>query len=144
MTTHWIWQGLYLLAFAVTLALALLFFITGRPGAALLFLTFSFFVGLNFTMARAYVEVDGDNIFIHGPPFGDYVIQWDEVNQVETNDIGYVFRGRNKALSFRIQQGTRKAADLRKKVSEELARRGIDVQRTTRTPSVMPKNVRVG
>jgi hypothetical protein len=143
MTTHWIWQGLYLLGFVVSLIVALGLFVAARTGGALLFLTFSFFIGLNFTMARAYVEVDSDQIFIHGPPFGDYLMRWDDVQRVESNGLGYRFHGDNQALGFRIQKGTHKAGDLRRKISAELTRRGIELQRTTRTPTGRQKNVRV-
>src|SRR5258706_2423021 len=142
MTVHWLWKAIYVLGLVFFLSLALLSVFMNQLGSALVFLGFSALMVLALVLARSYVEVDDDKLFVFGPPFGKYILHWDEIISVETNGIGYVFRGDDKALGFNTMLG-QKATDVRKAIDEQIARRKITVARVKQTPTVMPKNVRV-
>ena len=92
---------------------------------------------------RSYVEVDRDQILISSPPFGKYLIRWDEIDSVETNGLGYVFRGNGKSLSFNTFMGNSKARNVRDKIREEISGRNIAVKQVVFTPASRQKNTKV-
>ena len=142
MTVHWLWKAVYILGLVLFLALALLSVSQSQVGPALLFLGFGVLTAFALILARSYVEVDGDKILLYSSPFDKYLIRWDEISTVETNGIGYVFRGNDKALGFNAMMG-RKTGNIRVVINEQITRWNIAVTRVRQTPSVMPKNTRV-
>ncbi len=142
MTVHWLWKAIYVLGLVLFLGLTLVSLLNRQSGPAIFFLGFSVLMVLAMILARSYVEVDHDKILVYGPPLGKYMIRWDEISSVETNGVGYVFRGNDKALGFNTMMGN-KAVSIHEAIGEQVARRGIEVTRVRRIPSTMPKNTKI-
>jgi len=142
MPVHWIWQVIYVFLFLTSIVMAVLLLMKGQT-FAILFLVFSMVVGFLIKMAQSFVEADDERICVYSPPFGKYAIRWDETRTVETNGIGFVFRGEGKALGFNTTMGNSSAGRLREFIEKQTASKGIEVKHVKFVPRVKPTNTRV-
>lgn len=143
MRVHWIWKGVYLFGILFNAFFIFLCLIAGQIIPSVFFILLALVFAFTLIMAQSYVEVDDVKVFIHGSPFGNYAISWNEIQAVETNGVGFVFRRGDKALGFNTLLGDGKVPALVDLVEAEIALRNISVERVAATPATMPKNTKI-
>jgi hypothetical protein len=142
MKVHLLWRILYIVGIVMSVFFAIIFLLTGRWLLGGFFVVVALFSTYTLILAQSYVAVDNERLFVHAPPHGDYQIRWDEVRHVETNNIGFVFRGDTKTLVFNTLMGDANASRLRSSIEEFSARRGTPIQRVAKMLSAKPQNTK--
>jgi hypothetical protein len=142
MTVLWIWKAIYVLGLVFFFALALVSLFSHQSGPALVLALFGLLCGFAMILAQAHVDIDQEAIIVSSPPFGKYMIRWDEISLIETNGVAFVFRGNDKALGFNTLMGN-KGTILRTEIERQASERRIEVEHVRQTPTTLPKNTRV-
>ena len=142
MTVHWIWKYTYIFALEALLLLAWQELTSRQIGLAALFATLSLGVVLAMIHSRSFAEVDRDAVVVYTAPFGKYMIRWDEISQVETDGVGYVFHGADKALSLSTLLGSN-VEPICDKIERQIKLRGIAVRRVHLAPMLLARNTKV-
>ncbi len=142
MKVHLVWKCAYVLLFVASIVMAV-FLIEKGQSIGLFFIIFSMVAGFLFKMSLSYVEADDERIVVYSPPFGMYEIRWAETETVETNGVGYLFRGPDKVLGFNTAMGDGNARRLREFMKEQITARGVVVKEVKFAPRAKPVNTMV-
>lgn len=93
------------------------------------------------SLASSYIEVDDKSITVKVIR-KKYMIQWDEVRKIITNDTLYSLQGEDKQLSVSLMLAGKNKKDFYRLLGEKVKSYGIEIEQTDNVP-LLHRNTRI-
>lgn len=141
-SVHWLMKVISIFGIAESVWAIWFSWGIGQPGVTIFFIVVA--LVSSYVLLSSYSTIDADHktILLTSVPHGQYTINWNEVEFIETNGITIVFQGKDKRLAVTTLLAGKGKRELHEFVNGQIKQRKIKSQALT---SIIPtqKNTKV-